>query len=117
MKKSVQDTLDKTPEFMRCDIGKVDDNLYEKMKQFSQAEQEHIPSPGTWLEYELKHEVKQQSEVVQRVAEIAKRKRLSSIQDKTTDDRISIKKPRKVLLRVDSKANMRTKGHGRERSI
>jgi len=117
MKKSVQDTLDKTPEFMRCDIGKAADNLYEKMEQFSKAEQEHIPSPGIWLEYEPKHEAIQQPEVVQRVPELAKRKRLSSIQDKITDDRISIKKPRKVLFRVESKANMRTKGHGRERSI
>lgn len=56
MEKSVQATVDKSPEPVRRDIGKVADNLYEKMDQFSQAEQEYVPSPETWLEYEPKHE-------------------------------------------------------------
>ncbi len=56
MEKSVQATVDKSPEAVRRDIGKVADNLYEKMDQFSQAEQEYVPSPETWLEYEPKHE-------------------------------------------------------------
>lgn len=56
MEKSVQDTVDKYPEPVRRDIGKASYNLYEKIDQFSQAEQECIPSPETWLEYGLKHE-------------------------------------------------------------
>ena len=56
MEKSVQATVDKSPEAVRRDIGKVADNLYEKMDQFSQTEQEYVPSPETWLEYEPKHE-------------------------------------------------------------
>ena len=56
MEKSVQATVDKSPESVRLDIGKASDNLYEKMDQFSQAEQEYVPSPETWLEYEPKHE-------------------------------------------------------------
>lgn len=56
MEKSVQATVDKSPEPVRRDIGKVADNLYEKMDQFSQAEQEYVPSPEIWLEYEPKHE-------------------------------------------------------------
>lgn len=56
MKKSVQATMDKSPETVRRDIGKASNNLYEKMDQFSQAEQEYVPSPETWLEYEPKHE-------------------------------------------------------------
>ncbi|MGE1063612.1 hypothetical protein NXG27_13455 [Megasphaera paucivorans] len=57
MEKSVQATVDKSPEPVRRDIGKASDTLYEKMDQFSQAEQEYAPSPETWLEYEPKHEV------------------------------------------------------------
>ena len=56
IEKSVQATVDKSPEPVRRDIGKVADNLYEKMDRFSQAEQEYVPSPETWLEYEPKHE-------------------------------------------------------------
>ena len=56
MEKSVQATVDKSPESVRLDIGKASENLYEKMDQFSQAEQEYVPSPETWLEYEPKHE-------------------------------------------------------------
>ncbi|WP_143745097.1 hypothetical protein [Megasphaera cerevisiae] len=56
MEKSVQATVDKSPEPVRRDIGKASENLYEKMDQFSQAEQEYVPSPKTWLEYEPKHE-------------------------------------------------------------
>lgn len=56
MEKSVQATVDKSPESVRRDIGKASDNLYEKMDQFSQAEQEYVPSQETWLEYEPKHE-------------------------------------------------------------
>ena len=56
MEKSVQATTDKSAETVRRDIGKASENLYEKMDQFSQAEQEYIPSPETWLEYEPKHE-------------------------------------------------------------
>ena len=56
MEKSVQNTLDKAPEIVRRDVGKSADNLYEKMDQFSKAEQEYIPSPETWLEYEPKQE-------------------------------------------------------------
>lgn len=56
MGKSVQATVDKSPEPVRRDIGKASENLYEKMDQFSKAEQEYVPSPETWLEYEPKHE-------------------------------------------------------------
>lgn len=56
MKKSVQDTLDKVPETVRRDIGKASENLYKKMDQFAQSEQEYIVSPETWREYEPKHE-------------------------------------------------------------
>ena len=57
MEKSVQATMDKSLEAVRRDIGEASDNLYEKMDQFAQAEQDYIPSPETWLEYEPKHEV------------------------------------------------------------
>lgn len=57
MEKSVQATADKSAETVRRDIGKASENLYEKMDQFAQAEQDYIPSPETWLEYEPKHEV------------------------------------------------------------
>ena len=57
MEKSVQAAVDKSPEAVRRDIGKASDHLYEKMDQFAQAEQDYIPSPETWLEYEPKHEV------------------------------------------------------------
>ena len=56
MKKSVQDTVAKSPEVVRRDISKAADNLYEKMDQFLKTEQEYAPSPETWLEYEPKHE-------------------------------------------------------------
>lgn len=56
MKKSVQDTLDKAQENVRRDIGKASENLYKKMDQFTQSEQEYIVSPETWREYEPKHE-------------------------------------------------------------
>ena len=56
MEKSVQATIDKSPETVRRDIGRTSNNLYEKMDQFAQAEQDYIPSPETWLEYEPKHE-------------------------------------------------------------
>lgn len=56
MEKSVQDTLDKVPETVRRDIGKASENLYKKMDQFAQSEQEYIVSPETWREYEPKHE-------------------------------------------------------------
>ena len=55
--------------------------------------------------------------MVQCIPELVKGKRLPSIQDKDFDNKISIKKPRKVLLRVESKANMRNQEHERERSI
>ena len=61
IEKSVQATMDKSPETVRRDIGTASDNLYEKMDQFSQAEQDYVPSPETWLEYEPKHEVIQEN--------------------------------------------------------
>ena len=45
MEKSVQATIDKSPETVRRDIGKASENLYEKMDQFAQSEQEYIVSP------------------------------------------------------------------------
>ncbi|WP_196605408.1 hypothetical protein [Pectinatus haikarae] len=70
MKKSVQDTLDKAPKIVHHDIGKAADNLYEKMDQFLKAEQEYIPSPETWLEYEPKHEaIKENLQNLQAVPE------------------------------------------------
>ena len=56
MEKSVQATLDKSQKTVRRDIGRASDNLYEKMDQLAQAEQEYVPSPEAWLEYEPKHE-------------------------------------------------------------
>ena len=56
MEKSVQATVDKSPETVRRDIGKDSENLYKKMDQFLKAEQEYVSSPETWLEYEPKHE-------------------------------------------------------------
>ena len=59
----------------------------------------------------------EQQQVIQRVPDLVKGKRLPSIQDKVSDNKISIKKPRKVLLRIESKANMQSQEHERERSI
>lgn len=56
IEKSVQATVAKSPEVVRRDISKAADNLYEKMDQFSQAEQDYVASPESWLEYEPKHE-------------------------------------------------------------
>lgn len=70
IEKSVQATMDKSPETVRRDISKAADNLYEKMDQFSKAEQEYIPSPETWLEYEPKHEaIKENLQNLQAVQE------------------------------------------------
>lgn len=70
MEKSVQATIDKSPETVCRDISKASDNLYEKMDQFSQAEQDYVPSPETWLEYEPKHEaIKENLQHLQAVQE------------------------------------------------
>ena len=45
MEKSVQATVDKSPETVRRDIGKDSENLYKKMDQFLKAEQEYVSSP------------------------------------------------------------------------
>ncbi len=72
MEKSVQATIDKSPETVRRDIGNASDNLYEKMDQFAQAEQDYVPSPETWLEYEPKHAaIKENLENLQDVQEKA----------------------------------------------
>ena len=85
MEKSVQNTLDKAPEIVRRDVGKSADNLYEKMDQFSKAEQEYIPSPETWLEYEPKHEaIKENLQNLQAVQEkTSSEKDIMAASDKT----------------------------------
>ncbi|WP_196605414.1 hypothetical protein [Pectinatus haikarae] len=73
IEKSVQATMNKSPETVRRDIGKASDNLYEKMDQFLKAEQEYVPSPETWLEYEPKHEtIKEDLQNLQAVQKKAK---------------------------------------------
>lgn len=42
MEKSVQAIMDKFPETVCRDIGKASDNLYEKIDQFAQAEQDRF---------------------------------------------------------------------------
>ncbi|WP_432718740.1 hypothetical protein [Pectinatus frisingensis] len=70
MEKSVQATLDKSPETVRRDIGRTSNNLYEKMDRFAQVERDYIPSPETWLEYEPKHEaIKENLQNLQAVQE------------------------------------------------
>lgn len=85
MEKSVQPTMNKSPEAVRRDIGKAADNLYEKMNQFSQAEQDYISSPATWLEYEPKHEaIKKNLQNLQAVQEKANSEQdIRAVSDKT----------------------------------
>ena len=85
IEKSVQATVDKSPEPVRRDIGKVADNLYEKMDRFSQAEQEYVPSPETWLEYEPKHEaIKENLQNLQAIQEKRNSKQeVMAVSDKT----------------------------------
>ena len=85
MEKSVQATVDKSPESVRLDIGKASENLYEKMDQFSQAEQEYVPSPETWLEYEPKHEaIKENLQNLQAIQEKRNSKQeVMAVSDKT----------------------------------
>ncbi|WP_019553326.1 hypothetical protein [Propionispira raffinosivorans] len=87
MEKSVQARIDKSPETVCRDISKASDNLYEKMDQFSQAEQDYVPSPETWLEYEPKHEaIKENLQNLQAVQENANsEKDVMATSDKTVD--------------------------------
>ena len=87
MEKSVQATVDKSPESVRRDIGKASENLYEKMDQFSQAEQDYVPSPKIWLEYEPKHEaIKENLQNLQIVQEKASSEQdIMAASDKTVD--------------------------------
>lgn len=87
IEKSAQATVNKSPETVRRDIGKASDNLYEKMDQFSQAEQDYVPSPETWLEYEPKHEaIKENLQNLQIVQEKASSEQdIMAASDKTVD--------------------------------
>lgn len=87
MEKSVQATIDKSPETVRRDIGKASDNLYERMDQFAQAEQDYVPSPETWLEYEPKHEaIKENLQNLQAVQEKeSSEQEVMAASDKTVD--------------------------------
>ena len=85
MEKSVQATLDKSQKTVRRDIGRASDNLYEKMDQLAQAEQEYVPSPEAWLEYEPKHEaIKENLQNLQAVQEkTSSEKDIMAASDKT----------------------------------
>lgn len=87
MEKSVQATMDKFAEPVRRDIGKASANLYEKIDQFSQAEQAYIPSPETWLEYEPKHEaIKENLQNLQAIPEkTSSEQDVMAVSDKTVD--------------------------------
>lgn len=78
-------------------------SLLEKKRQAAEKTQEEITT------------VEQQQPSLQHINEPSKDRMVASVQDKVFDDKISIKKPRKVLLRIESKANMRSKEHERER--
>jgi len=56
LESKVEVVVEKSPEPIRNAIRASSENLYEKMEQFSKTEQEHIPSPETWVAYEPKHE-------------------------------------------------------------
>ena len=85
MEKSVQATLDKSQKTVRRDIGRASDNLYEKIDQLAQAEQEYVPSPEAWLEYEPKHEaIKENLQNLQAVQEkTSSEKDIMAASDKT----------------------------------
>lgn len=84
MEKSVQATMDKSPETVCREIGKASNNLYEKIDQFAQAEQDYIPSPETWLEYEPKHEaIKENLQNLQAIQEKTSEQDIMDISDKT----------------------------------
>ena len=59
----------------------------------------------------------EQQLVVQGEPEPEKDKKLTSTQDKGCDNKISVKKPRKVLSSVEPKGNVCSKEHERERSM
>jgi len=86
MEKSVQATMDKSPETVRLDIAKVSNNLYEKMDQFAQAEQDYVPSPETWLEYKPEHEtIKENLQNLQAVQKKTSAQEVMAASDKTVD--------------------------------
>ena len=59
----------------------------------------------------------QQQSAVQRINEPEKGRTVASVQDKVSANESNIKKPRKVLLRIESKGNVRSQEHERERSL
>ena len=61
--------------------------------------------------------VEQQQPSVQHANKASEDRTVISVQDKAFDDRICIIKPRKVLLRVEPKENVRSQAHEKERSL
>ena len=61
--------------------------------------------------------VEQQQPSVQHANEALKDRIVISVQDKASDNEVNIKKPRKVLLRVESRENVRNREHQKERSL
>ena len=64
---------------------------------------------------EEKQTVEQESSMVQRVPEIGIERDAASISDKDSGNKISIKKPRKVVLRVETKGNVPIQERERDR--
>ena len=77
----------------------------EKKRQAAEKTQEEIKT------------VEQQPPSVQHVSEPSNDRTVTSVQDKVSDNEVNIKKPRKVLLRVESKGNVRSPEHEKERSL
>ena len=61
--------------------------------------------------------VEQQQPSVQHANKASKDRTVISVQDKAFDDRSCINKPRKMLLRVEAKENVRSQAHEKERSL
>ena len=59
----------------------------------------------------------QQQSAVQRINEPEKGRSVASVKDKVSDHKINIKKPRKILLHVEAKGNVRSQEHERDRSF
>ena len=99
--------------------------VFDKGIQYLQAKKEKVLnlSPGEKKEHgaeKTQEEVKmveKQQPSVQHATEELKDRTVDANQDKVSNNRVNIKKPRKVLLRVELKENVRSKTHEKERSL
>jgi len=86
----------------------------EKVLNLSPLEKKKQAAKKTQEEVKI---VEQQQPEVQHANEALKDRTVISVQDKVSDNAVNVKKPRKVLLRVESKENVRSREHQKERFL